>query len=681
MSILYKSCSHHDFIDPAFLDNFDLKIPAKVGNENFNFNGKSNNIEINLIPSGKEKYTNKVVFSKRDFYFNKSLERNKTSFKYNKYSSFDNLIKATKYKNIRKIRNNKKSFCNLEKNNSSNFSLYLTEFAHINKNDSNSKNHIMKKNKSHFFENSQISNNIITTNYLNSIGNNSAKTNNNNSLLNDYLSFCRGKILYDKTLLVNRNNDGKIKNNKINLKLYNPKYLLKTFEIDTKKEKLNKQKIELEYKQLYKKNRYINISKNNENQRKRYIDSFNDYFKEKLNFSILKEKTDNLNDEFKNELNLLKIKEKEATKNYEDFNEIFFVKFYDYIKQILKQTQKEKLKNDKYINEIFSLKKNIYTLQISIKKIKINFEFLNKIALLNAAMHLKKISLPKYYEYILENKKDEIKKLNLNKEEINNIKNYRKNINFKEMLSLLEEYENRDLDLLSELNYLKNDIVILNNQKKNLAIELKNKNNYINELIYDNERMLEKLKTKYQELINSKNKINLYVNKNIREIIEKDSNNKVRKSLVIINYNKLHDKIINIFNKLNEHLNHDPDNIKLPKEKEGIQSIILFYLKKIEDFTLILLSKINTFKKSNKKEIQKMLGESIKMRKALKQRKERELSIKLMNKRIEEKNKKVIIKKRINIYNFNVLTKHKKNSNTKKIIKADTIFDYLNPTN
>ena len=72
MSILYKSCSHHDFIDPAFLDNFDLKIPAKVGNENFNFNGKSNNIEINLIPSGKEKYTNKVVFSKRDFYFNKS---------------------------------------------------------------------------------------------------------------------------------------------------------------------------------------------------------------------------------------------------------------------------------------------------------------------------------------------------------------------------------------------------------------------------------------------------------------------------------------------------------------------------------------------------------------------------------------------------------------------------------
>ena len=198
-------------------------------------------------------------------------------------------------------------------------------------------------------------------------------------------------------MLVNRNNAGKIKNNKINLKLYNPKYLLKTFEIDTKKEKLNKQKIELEYKQLYKKNRYINISKNNENQRKRYIDSFNDYFKEKLNFSILKEKTDNLNDEFKNELNLLKIKEKEATKNYEDFNEIFFVKFYDYIKQILKQTQKEKLKNDKYINEIFSLKKNIYTLQISIKKIKINFEFLNKIALLNAAMHLKKISLPKYY--------------------------------------------------------------------------------------------------------------------------------------------------------------------------------------------------------------------------------------------------------------------------------------------
>ena len=109
--------------------------------------------------------------------------------------------------------------------------------------------------------------------------------------------------------------------------------------------------------------------------------------------------------------------------------------------------------------------------------------------------------------------------------------------------------------------------------------------------------------------------------------------------------------------------------------------MILFYLKKIEDLTIILLNKINIFKKNNKKEFKKMLGESIKIRKVSELRKERELSMKMMKKRVEEKNKKVITKKRINIYNYNVLNKHKKKRNIEKIIKIDTIYDYLNPGN
>ena len=472
MSFLCKSCSHHELIDSKFWDNFDVKIPSissKVRNKNINFNKKYENLQLKLLPSKREKYTNNTIFSKREFYFNKSLEKNKTTFKYNKYSSFDVLIKPKKYKNIRNNINK------LEKNNKSNLSLYLTEYIYKNKNN-------FKTNNSHFFENSQDNNNINKANYFNNISNNTTKIN-NNSLLNNYLSFCRGNLLNNKSMLVNQNNATNINNKKINLKLYNPKYLLKTFEIDTKKEKLNKQKIEFEYKQLYKKNRYLNNYRIKEFEKNKYIDSFNDYLKEKINLTTLKEKRNYFNEEIKNELNLLRIKEKEVKKNYEDFNQIFFVKFYDYIKKITKEIQKEKLKNDKYIDNIISLKKDIYTLKNEIDKIKINFEFLNKFALLNAAIKLRKLSLPNYYKYILENKIDELKKLKLKKEEINNIKKYKTNINYEEMLSLLDEYENKNLDLLSELNYLKNDILILNKQKKYLSDDLKNKNSSIKDFI------------------------------------------------------------------------------------------------------------------------------------------------------------------------------------------------------
>ena len=670
MSFLCKSCSHHELMDSKFWDNFDVKIPSissKVRNKNINFNKKYDNLHLKLIPSKREKYTNNTIFSKREFYFNKSLEKNKTTFKYNKYSSFDVLIKPKKYKNIRNNINK------LEKNNKSNLSLYLTEYVYKNKNN-------FKTNNSHFFENSQDNNNINKTNYFNNISNNTTKIN-NNSLLNNYLSFCRGNLLNNKSMLVNQNNATNINNKKINLKLYNPKYLLKTFEIDTKKEKLNKQKIEFEYKQLYKKNHYLNNYRIKEYEKNKYIDSFNDYLKEKINLTTLKEKRNYFNEEIKNELNLLKIKEKEVKKNYEDFNQIFFVKFYDYIKKITKEIQKEKLKNDKYIDNIISLKKDIYTLKNEIDKIKINFEFLNKFALLNAAIKLRKLSLPNYYKYILENKIDELKKLKLKKEEINNIKKYKTNINYEEMLSLLDEYENKNLDLLSELNYLKNDILILNKQKKYLSDDLKNKNSSIKDFINEKGKKLENEKTKNQELINNKNIINLYVQKNISDIIEMDSTKRVRRSVVSINYSKLYDKVINIFNNLNEYLNHDFDNNKISKEKNGIQSKMLFNLKRIEELVLILLNKINIFKKNNKKEFKKMLGESIKLRKVSEQRKERELSMKIMQKKIEEKNKKVITKKRMNIYNYNVITKHKKKRNIKKIIKVDTIYDYLNPEN
>ena len=97
---------------------------------------------------------------------------------------------------------------------------------------------------------------------------------------------------------------------------------------------------------------------------------------------------------------------------------------------------------------------------------KINIDFLNKFALLNAKIHLKQISLPIYYEYIFENKKSELNKYNLNEQDVQNILQYKKNIDLNKMLSLLTNYESADLNLLNEYNYLLNDINILKKGKK-----------------------------------------------------------------------------------------------------------------------------------------------------------------------------------------------------------------------
>ena len=174
-----------------------------------------------------------------------------------------------------------------------------------------------------------------------------------------------------------------------------------------------------------------------------------------------------------------------------------------------------------------------------------------------------------------------------------------------------------------------------------------------------------------------------YINKNISNIIEKDSSNKIRKSIVSINYNKLYIKTINIFNHLNEYIsiNNNLSYIKAPKEKDGIGSMILFYLKRIEDLSLKLLEKVNKLKEENpdkKIKFKIMMDKIRKMRLDSEQRKKRELSLKLKEKKIEEKNKKIITTSRKNIYYFNVIAKYKKRHKTKKLIKIDTIFDYFN---
>ena len=131
MSFLYKSNSYYNIVDNSFIDNCYTKIPA-ISKKNKIINPqnkkKINELHLKLLSAKNEKYTNHFLFSKREIEFNKSLEKNKTTFKYNKCTSFDELIKTNK--NIRST-NNKMN--KLKKNNSSISKIYLTEYIYINK--------------------------------------------------------------------------------------------------------------------------------------------------------------------------------------------------------------------------------------------------------------------------------------------------------------------------------------------------------------------------------------------------------------------------------------------------------------------------------------------------------------------------------------------------------------------
>ena len=110
--------------------------------------------------------------------------------------------------------------------------------------------------------------------------------------------------------------------------------------------------------------------------------------------------------------------------------------------------------------------------------------------------------------------------------------------------------------------------------------------------------------------------------------------------------------------------------------------MLLYNLAKIEILVDILIKKKEQLQEGNpdvKIYVKKMMEKYRKIRNNSEQRKNGELSVKSMKKKLEEKyNKRIITTKKVNIYNYNLFSKYKKRSKSKKVIKIDNIFDYLN---
>jgi len=282
----------------------------------------------------------------------------------------------------------------------------------------------------------------------------------------------------------------------------------------------------------------------------------------------------------------------------------------------------------------------------------------------------KKLELPKYYKIILENKiesnKNELK--NISKSEIERILNYKKNLIYQDpehMIKHIKIYENYDIDLLKRYKSLRDEIKLLNEEKDSLMKAI-----YINEMhaspeiIESKKNILLNLRKKYYQL-----------NKEIFE------NNKKNENIVIIHTN-LYYKVIKIMNNLNKYIKYEFQKPKKIIKEEKEQELIITNLLKLEMMIDSFMNEIDLFKRNNPNKINlfnSLIEKEKKIRKINEQKNLNKLAEKLEKNKVNKKFNKFIVLPSHKINSFDILSKklNSRKFRIKKVIKADTIEDYL----
>ena len=610
-----------------------------------NNNSNSLNKKFNSITSRTSRYSNDFIFRKRELVFNKSLEKNKTTFKYLNYTLFD--------KNKRTVYNRKN---NTQKNifKKKAESLFLTD-------------NIIKANKSMFPFIKRGNSNTMELDNLDY----------NNNLINIY-NFFNNK----KGIIYNNYNNFVKKRKKLDLKLKNDKFFFQTFDIKRIKEKeyanktLDKNEENKNNRNIIRKMKILERCKNKELTVLKSIDNINTLRDMKMQLNNKKEQIKIISENIKDKLDLYDNKIKDMKKNYNSFNNKFINKYDKYIRILYIKINMEKNVNDKLIEYMNSLKQMITNLKLKIKRFKNNLYELNKYVYMFICIKEKKMVLPNYYKIILENKieekKDELKKINKN--EIERILNYKSNIlelGPEYMLMQIKRFENENLDLLKRYNSLRDEIISLKNEKEELEHnEYISSINVSDKIIESKKNILLNLKKKYHKL--NYNKKVLYFNLNI-----KDDND----DTINLKKNTLYSKTIKIVNDINEYIKYDFDKSKLFIKGNKISTIVLYNLTKLEILVNIFNSRIEEFKNKYPNKIvlfQTMVDKNRKIRKINEQKKLNELKDKYERNRIIEKNNKIIIPKH-KILNYNMMSRNMnlKKNKTKKELKIETIYDYL----
>ena len=631
--------------------------------------------------------------------------REKLMSEKNKYSNinlFENRERARGYSARTRI--NKSIFSDYNKTNFPGLTQYST-LPSSNKNES-----LISKNKSNF------SGNLIDKLYLTETKNNNYNkdisfynVNNFNENFGD--NFKKSKKYYYSNL--NQSEYNSLIND---LNKQNNEKILKFFEENLKKSRRrNKNKNEdLKGKSLKNfKREKLNIDKES---LVNYINKTRE--RNLLHFTLetKKEKGINIKEINHHEADILNARIFSLKKTNELFNNQFYSKFCDYVKFLEIKKEIEKNKNDDLIQNIFKLKFEITQIYNKIRNIEYDRNIFFKWLFFQISVKEKKLHLPVYYKYILEEdenifqknlkllsnkksnfmrKESKIKKARfsffeyklsananffveynfLPKEEILRVRNYLKKPIFNNIEEFFEKYEKIKNEIMNQID--ENDKLTKNlfeiNKEKNILEKEKNKE------IESTEKFI-LIKVKELQIQKNKKKLlkrEIYKLKHhIKNIFKKKKKKKEKSSIFDIpQYIKkpkanLRNSLEKVFQTC---LLIKIEDIKFPEKKKKSNNEILEKIYKIEQITNILINKIYLLKKNcNSEEYKRIYYNIEKMHKKEKSKLEKKEIVEkfnLLKEKIEEKKNKVYFLNKKPVKNY--ITYSKKRTKTAKKEKTN----------
>ena len=547
-------------------------------------------------------------------------------------------------------------------------------------------------------------------------------------------------------LMINNNNDF----SSFNLSEYGTKKkpfignikLLNHFEEKTKsleQVKKNKRKIDKKINQL-------NIKKYGLND---YIKKTKEVLLMNYTYNIKKERFIRLNENYENQKKTLDEIIKSLNISQKLFHEQFYNKFGDYIKQLSIKRENEKLINSNLLEKELKLKGEISQINSKIQKMTIDKNNIIRWIYFQISVKEKILNIPIHYQYIIEDQDDSFKLTDKNYKRGETIKNnvedkfhhinvYRKNsvkrqsnknlaarrftkflqkiennnhsfINISnneieriklykdkppfsspnEFMDVIKKYEMENNNNLNLYNDLRLELRYLKKEKKELEKEKNNEINQVNEVISKKINELNNIKDRFERLIKEKNNLIKFMNENKNKF----NKEKKRKTIFDFENNKIYhykpnleERIKTVFKTCQE-INLDkiisPDIFNKRKNNTKEEELIEF-LSKIELVLSFLIGKLSVYRKNNIyfDELKKIQNEIEKENKIIKNKKQREqeiLKIKKLKELIEERNQKnyFIPKKKVNNYFEFVKKKTKKISFQNNYFKEPNFEDFM----
>ena len=222
-----------------------------------------------------------------------------------------------------------------------------------------------------------------------------------------------------------------------------------------------------------------------------------------------------------------------------------YVKYNDYLKMIERQYKKEVFENNNLLRQIEIIKNDLLLIQVKIKKALIKKEKIGRWLFLQIQVKEKLSSIPGYYYSILENNNINLK--NIEEKEIERVKKYKGTIIYDNLNDFINEFhkiQDNTLQSLKENQIIREQIIQLKIEKKNLEKALnKIDKNEIN-LINEKEITLNNLKQTYMKII--------YKGLELENLNNNIPNNRLKKEKSFKDLNDnfyIHHKTINIIPK------------------------------------------------------------------------------------------------------------------------------------